>query len=109
MQKEYADSSTTITGNSHLLALYIRSIHFLHMHSSPSCPCRLHAMMREKIGGELIRWNATRFGTVFMFLHSFWDMKDKFQAWMISSEWKDSDWKNDDDYLFTTDCLMNRL
>jgi hypothetical protein len=48
-------------------------------------------MMREKIGGELIQWNATRFGTVFMFLQSFWDRKDMFQAWMISSEWKDSD------------------
>uniref|UniRef100_A0A0E0E0N6 Uncharacterized protein n=1 Tax=Oryza meridionalis TaxID=40149 RepID=A0A0E0E0N6_9ORYZ len=33
----------------------------------------LHAMMREKIGGELIRWNATRFGIVFIFLQSFWD------------------------------------
>ena len=66
-------------------------------------------MMREKIGGELIRWNATRFGTVFMFLQSFWDRKDKFQAWMISSEWKNSDRKNDDDNLFTTDCLMSRV
>lgn len=66
-------------------------------------------MMREKIGGELIRWNATRFSTVFMFLQSFWDRKDKFQAWMISSDWKNSDWRSDDDYLFTTDCLMNRL
>ena len=66
-------------------------------------------MMRDKIGGELIRWNATRFGTIFMFLQSFWDRKDKFQAWMISSDWKNNDWKNDDDHLFTTDCLMNRL
>jgi hypothetical protein len=39
--------------------------------------CRLHAMMREKIGGELVRWNATRFGTVFIFLQSFMDRKDK--------------------------------
>ncbi|TVU40017.1 hypothetical protein EJB05_13462, partial [Eragrostis curvula] len=70
---------------------------------------RLHAMMREKIGGELIRWNATRFGTVFMFLQSFWDKQDKFQAWMISSEWKNSDWENDDEHLFATDCLMNRI
>jgi hypothetical protein len=28
-------------------------------------------MMREKIGGELVRWNATSFGTVFIFLQSF--------------------------------------
>jgi hypothetical protein len=31
---------------------------------------RLHAMMREQIGGELVRWNATRFGTIFIFLES---------------------------------------
>jgi hypothetical protein len=31
----------------------------------------IDAMMREKIGGELIRWNATRFNIVFIFLLSF--------------------------------------
>ena len=45
-------------------------------------------MMREKIGGELIRWNATRFGTIFLLLQSFMDMRDKFEAWMVSSDWK---------------------
>jgi hypothetical protein len=44
-----------------------RICNFLYSHN------RLHAMMREKIGGELIRWNATRFGTVFLFLQSFMD------------------------------------
>jgi hypothetical protein len=29
-------------------------------------------MMREKIGGELVRWNATRFGTVLFFAEFFW-------------------------------------
>ena len=28
-------------------------------------------MMREKIGRELIRWNTTRFGTVFIFSRVF--------------------------------------
>jgi len=32
---------------------------------------RLHDEMKKKIGGELIRPNATRFGTVFIFLQSF--------------------------------------
>ncbi|TVT97872.1 hypothetical protein EJB05_56851, partial [Eragrostis curvula] len=40
---------------------------------------------------------------------SFWDKQDKFQAWMISSEWKNSDWENDNEHLFATDCLMNRI
>jgi hypothetical protein len=48
-------------------------------------------MMKEKIGGELVRWNATRFGTLFLFLQSFWDRQDKFQAWMVSSDWKNND------------------
>ena len=65
-------------------------------------------MMREKIGGELIRWNATRFGTVFLFLQSFWDRKDKFQAWMVSDEWNKSDWKDEPDHDFTYDCLTSR-
>ena len=49
---------------------------------------RLHAMMRQKIGGELVRWNATRFGTVFLCLQSFFDRQDEFKAWMVSPEWK---------------------
>ncbi|PWZ08530.1 hypothetical protein Zm00014a_022984 [Zea mays] len=69
---------------------------------------RLHAMMREKIGGELIRWNATRFGTVFIFLQSFWDRQDKFMQWMVSDDWKNNAWKDEADHAFTYDCLLNR-
>jgi hypothetical protein len=68
---------------------------------------RLHATMKDKIGGELTRWNATRFGTVFLFLQSFWDRKEKFQAWMVSNEWANSEWKDDPNYEFTYDCLMS--
>jgi hypothetical protein len=31
---------------------------------------QLNAMMRMAISGELVKWNATRFGTNFMFLDS---------------------------------------
>jgi hypothetical protein len=70
---------------------------------------RLHAMMREKIGGELIRWNATRFGTVFMCLQSFWDRQDQLKAWMISAEWRNSQWRNEEDHSFAYDCLTDRI
>jgi hypothetical protein len=70
---------------------------------------RLHAMMREKIGGELIRWNATRFGTVFLCLQSFWDRQDKLKSWMVSAEWKNSEWRNEQDHGFAYDCLTNRV
>lgn len=106
MQNGYVDSSTIIIGNSCHLALKINTY---------TCTLtlfffltRLHATMREKIGGELIRWNATRFGTVFMFLQSFWDKQDKFKAWMISDEWTNSEWRKEDDHSFTYDCLTSR-
>ncbi|ONM18121.1 hypothetical protein ZEAMMB73_Zm00001d003995 [Zea mays] len=69
----------------------------------------LHAMMKEKIGGELVRWNATRFGTLFLFLQSFWDRQDKFQAWMVSSDWKNNDWRDEKDHKFTYGCLIDRI
>jgi hypothetical protein len=42
--------------------------------------------MKCNIGGELYRWNGTRFGSVFIFLQSFWDRKDKFRQWMASED-----------------------
>jgi len=50
----------------------------------------LHAMMSKAIGGELVKWNATRFGTNYMFLESFVRKKDQFMAWMVSSEFRNS-------------------
>jgi hypothetical protein len=32
---------------------------------------KLHTMMKNAIGGNLMRWNATRFGTNYLFLESF--------------------------------------
>lgn len=68
---------------------------------------RLHDEMRRMIGGELIRPNATRFGTVFMFLQSFLDKKDRLQSWMISKQWKENCWKGDEYYEYTQMCLEN--
>ena len=69
---------------------------------------RLHAMMREKIGGELIRWNATRFGTVYLFLQSFWDRKDQFKLWMASKDWEDCAWAGEEDHEYTEACLSQK-
>jgi hypothetical protein len=77
VQREFVDSSIIIIGDSSILFCYI-SLLFCH-NSYPLLLfiiyccfyCRLHAMMREKIGGELVRWNTTRFGTIFIFLQSF--------------------------------------
>ncbi|WVZ53635.1 hypothetical protein U9M48_004548 [Paspalum notatum var. saurae] len=80
-----------------------RMCRFLYKHN------RLHAMMKDKIGGELIRWNATRFGTLFLFLQSFLDRQEKFQSWMVSSDWKNNDRRDEDDHKFTYDCLTDRI
>ena len=50
----------------------------------------LHAMMSKAIGGELVKWNATRFGTNYMFLETFLRKKDQFMAWMVSPEFRNS-------------------
>ncbi|CAM0149332.1 unnamed protein product [Urochloa decumbens] len=78
-----------------------RIVKFFHSHN------RLLDEMKRKIGGQLVRPNATRFGTVFMFLQSFWDRKDKFRQWMVSDEWKELDWNHEPEYKFVDDCLSS--
>eukprot|EP00267_Zea_mays_P045107 XP_020397349.1 uncharacterized protein LOC109941222 [Zea mays] len=50
----------------------------------------LHSMMKKAIRGELVKWNATRFGTNCMFLESFMRRKDKFMVWFMSPEFRHS-------------------
>jgi hypothetical protein len=40
---------------------------------------KLHMMMKNAIGGNLVRWNATHFGTNYLFLGSFLRKKDRFR------------------------------
>ncbi|EEC66678.1 hypothetical protein OsI_32980 [Oryza sativa Indica Group] len=49
-----------------------------------------------------------KFGTVFIFLQSFWDKQRQFEKWMVSDEWKNSEWREEEDHAFTYDCLSNR-
>jgi hypothetical protein len=76
---------------------------FLHSHS------RLHESMRKWVGGEIIQPNATRFGTLFVFLQSFMDKKDAFQKWMVSDDWQNSEWSSSPDYDYTYDKLISRV
>jgi hypothetical protein len=46
---------------------------------------KLHTMMKNAIGGNLVRWNATRFGTNYFFLESFLRRKECFMQWMATS------------------------
>ena len=47
---------------------------------------KLYTMMKNAIGGNLVKWNATRFGTNYIFLESFLRKKEAFMQWMASSE-----------------------
>ncbi|WVZ94087.1 hypothetical protein U9M48_040024 [Paspalum notatum var. saurae] len=49
----------------------------------------LHSMMRQAIGGELVKRNAIRFGTNYMFLESMFK-KNQFMAWLISPEFRNT-------------------
>jgi hypothetical protein len=47
---------------------------------------KLHTMMKTAIGGNLVRWNATCFGTNYLFLGSFLRRKYRFMQWMATPQ-----------------------
>jgi hypothetical protein len=51
---------------------------------------RLHSLMREKLGGDLIRPGVTRFATSFLTLASMYKHKSKLQGLFVSDEWNRS-------------------
>jgi hypothetical protein len=46
---------------------------------------RLHTMMKNVIGGNLVRWSVTHFGTNYIFLENFL-RKDRFMQWMATPQ-----------------------
>jgi hypothetical protein len=51
---------------------------------------RLHSLMREKLGGDLVRPGVTRFETPFLTLASMYKHKSKLQGLFVSDEWNGS-------------------
>jgi hypothetical protein len=47
---------------------------------------KLHTMMKNVIGGNLVRWNATHFGMKYLFIESFLRKKDRFMQWMATPQ-----------------------
>jgi hypothetical protein len=68
---------------------------------------KLHAMMRQAIGGEHVRWNATRFDTNYMFLESMFCRKDKFMTWMSSLSFIDSKFSSTQEGRYAHSCLSS--
>jgi hypothetical protein len=70
---------------------------------------KLHAMMKQAIGGKLMRWNATRFGTNYMFLERMFRRKDKFMAWMGSPGFLESSFSYTHEGRYAHSCLFNMM
>jgi hypothetical protein len=66
-----------------------------------------HTMMRQAIGEELMRCNATRFDTNYIFLESMFRHKDKFMAWMSSPDFLESKFSSTQEGRYTHSCLSN--
>jgi hypothetical protein len=47
-------------------------------------------MMKNIIGGNLVRWNTTYFGMNYLFLESFLKRKDGFMQWMTTPQLQQS-------------------
>jgi hypothetical protein len=68
---------------------------------------QLNAMMRKAIGGELVQWNATRFGTNYMFLDSMYRRRQGFMQMMASPEFQNSKWAHTEEGRFAHFRLSN--
>jgi hypothetical protein len=68
---------------------------------------KLHSMMRQAICGELVRWNATRFSTNYMFLESMFRHKEKFIVWMSSLGLLDSRFSSTQEGRYAHSCLSS--
>jgi hypothetical protein len=68
---------------------------------------RLHTMMKNVIGGNLVRWNATQFGTNDLFLESFLRRKDCFMQWMATPELQKSGYLDSNAGRYAYACLSN--
>jgi hypothetical protein len=64
-------------------------------------------MMKNAIGGNLVRWNATRFGTNYLFLESFLRRKDRFMQWMATPQLQHSGYLDSNAEKYVHACLFS--
>jgi hypothetical protein len=62
-------------------------------------------MMKTAIGRNLVRWNATRFGTNYLFLESFLRRKDRFMQWMTTPQLQKSGYLDSNAGKYAYACL----
>jgi hypothetical protein len=66
-------------------------------------------MMKNAIGGNLVRWNATRFGTNYLFLESFLRRKNCFMQWMATPQLQKSGYLDSNAGKYVHACLSSLL
>jgi hypothetical protein len=64
-------------------------------------------MMKNAIGGNLVGWNATRFGTNYLFLESFLRRKDHFMQWMATPQLQHSGYLDSNAEKYVHACLFS--
>jgi hypothetical protein len=68
---------------------------------------KLHTMMKNAIGGNLVRWNATCFGTNYLFLESFLRRKDRFMQWMATPQLQHNGYLDSNARKYAHACLSS--
>jgi hypothetical protein len=68
---------------------------------------KLHTMMKTVIGGNLVRWNVTHFGTNCLFLESFLRRKDHFMQWMVTPQLQNSGYMDSNARKYAHACLSS--
>jgi hypothetical protein len=68
---------------------------------------RLHTMMKNVIGANLMRWNATRFGMNYLFLESFLRRKECFMQWMTTPALQQSGYLDSNAGKYAHACLSS--
>jgi hypothetical protein len=68
---------------------------------------KLHTMMKTAVGGNLVRWNVTRFGTNYLFLKSFLRRKDCFLQWMATPQLQNFGYMDSNAEKYAHSCLSS--
>jgi hypothetical protein len=68
---------------------------------------KLHTIMKTAIGGNLVRWNATHFGTNYLFLESFLIRKDRFMQCMTTHQLQNSGYLDSNAGKYAHACLSS--
>jgi hypothetical protein len=68
-----------------------------------------HMMIKNEIGGNLVKWNATNFGTNYLFLDNSLTRKDCFIQWMTTTKLQQFGYLNSNATKYAHACLSSLI